>query len=110
MTFSFGQPEQERIEVDVLSYERAQVGEYHDDNWLVSQVRVCAGGFRGTVDAAFITEELVAFLAQLRPLYESLSGTAEFPTLEEQLYLRLTGDGKGHIELVGEVADQPGIG
>jgi hypothetical protein len=24
--------------------------------------------------------------------------------------MRLTGDGKGHIELVGEVADQPGIG
>ena len=30
--------------------------------------------------------------------------------LEEQVHLRLTGDGNGHIELVGEVADQPGIG
>jgi hypothetical protein len=26
------------------------------------------------------------------------------------LHLRLTGDGKGHVELAGEVADQPGIG
>lgn len=110
MTFSFGQPKHERIEVEVLRYERSPVGEYHDDNWLTVQVRVSVGGFRGTVDAAFITEEFVAFLTQLRPLYQSLSGTAEFATLERQLHLRLTGDGKGHIELVGEVADQPGIG
>src|SRR5207253_7730240 len=41
MTFSFGQSEHERIEVDVLRYERSPVGEYHDDNWLTSQVSVC---------------------------------------------------------------------
>ncbi|MGI8603294.1 MAG: WapI family immunity protein [Verrucomicrobiales bacterium] len=110
MTFSFGQSKHERIEIDVLRYERAPVGEYHDDNWLTVQVRVSVGGFRGTVDGAFLTEEFVAFLGQLRPLYESLSGAAEFATLEGQLHLRLTGDRKGHIELVGEVADQPGIG
>jgi hypothetical protein len=110
MTFSFGQSQHEYIEVEVLRYERQPVGEYHDDNWVTVQVRVCVGGFRGTVDGAFVTEEFVAFLTQLRPLYQSLSGTAEFATLEGQLHLRLTGDGKGHIELVGEVADQPGIG
>jgi hypothetical protein len=110
MTFSFGQSQHERIEVEVLRYERQPVGEYNDDNWITVQVHVCVGGFRCTVDGAFITVELVAFLTQLRSLYESLSGTAEFATLEEQLHLQLTGDGKGHIELVGEVADQPGIG
>lgn len=110
MTLSFGQSKHERIEVEVLRYARQPVGEYHDDNWLTVQVRVSVGGFRGTVDGAFITEEFVAFLSQLRPLYESLSGTAEFATLEGLLHLRLTGDGMGHIELVGEVADQPGIG
>jgi hypothetical protein len=110
MTFSFGPSERERIEVDVLRYERSPVGEYHDDNWLASQVSVCVGGFRGKVDLAIVTDEVAAFLTQLRPLYESLSGMAEFTTLEAQLHLRLTGDGKGHIELVGEVADQPGIG
>ena len=110
MTFSFGQSQHERIEVEVLGYERQPAGEYHDDNWLTVQVRVCVGGFRGTVDGALITGEFVAFLAQLRSLHQSLSGTAEFTTLEGQLHLRLTGDGKGHIELVGEVSDQPGIG
>lgn len=107
MIFSFGQSEYERIEVDVLCYERAPV---RDDNWLTSQIRVCAGAFRVEVNAAIVTDELAAFLTQLLPLYNTLLGTAEFSTLEEQLHLRLTGDGKGHIELVGEVADQPGVG
>src|SRR5687767_3628634 len=110
MTFSFGQSQHERIEVDVLRYERSPVGEYHDDNWLTAQMRVCVGGFRGKVDAAIVTDELAAFLNQLRPLYNTLRGTAEFTTLEGQLHLRLSGDGKGQIELVGEIADQPGIG
>ena len=110
MVFSFGMSEHERIEVDVLQYERSPNGDYDDDNWLKSQVRIAAGGFRGKVDAAIVTGELTAFLAQLRPLYDSLRGGAEFSALEGQLHLRLTGDGKGHVELAGEVADQPGIG
>lgn len=96
--------------MDVLCYERAPTGEYHDDNWLTSQIQVCAGEFRGKADAAIVTEELAAFLSQLRPLYDTLLGTAQFSTMEGQLLLRLIGDGKGHIELTGEVADRPGIG
>ena len=110
MTFSFGQSEQERIEVAVLRYERAPVGEYHDDNWLTVEIHVRAGGFRGKVSGAIITDELVRFASQLRPLFDTLRGSAEFLTMEGQLSLRLTGDGKGHVELRGEVADQPGIG
>jgi hypothetical protein len=110
MRFSFGQSEHERVEVDVLSYERLPVGDYHDDNWLTVKISVLAGGFRGNVKAAILTGELVDFLAQVRVLFQSLSGMAKFTTLEEQLHLRLAGDGKGHVELTGEVADQPGIG
>lgn len=110
MTFSFGQSQYERIEVDVLRYEREPVGEYHDDNWLTVKIQVCAGDFRGKTDAAILTAELLGFMTQLRALYDTLAGSAEFTTLEEQLKLRLSGDGKGHVELVGEVSDQPGIG
>ncbi len=107
MIFSFGQTERERIEVAVLDYERVPVGEYHDDNWLKVQIRIWAGGFRGEVGASIVTDELVAFLAQLRPLYDNLSGTAEFVTLEGHLHLSLTSNSRGHIDLVGEVVDQP---
>ncbi|MBL9093510.1 MAG: hypothetical protein JNL96_19995 [Planctomycetaceae bacterium] len=108
MTFSFGHSSQERIEIDVLGYERAPVGEYFDDNWLRCVIRVCAGGFRGEFDAAILTGELVAFLDQLRPLFATLRGSAELTTLEEQLHLLLIGDGKGHIDLDGNVVDAPG--
>lgn len=110
MIFSFGQSQHDRIEVDVLRYERAPVGDWHDDNWLTVQIRVAAGGFRGKVEASIITAELADFLAQVRSLNEMLEGSAVFTTIEEQLELTLTGDGRGHITLSGKVADQPGIG
>ncbi len=110
MIISFGQSEYERIEIDVLDYESAFVRENYGYEWLRVQIRVAAGGFRGTADAAILAQELTAFLTELRPLHESLRGPAEFVTLEGQLHLRLAGDGKGHIELVGDVADQAGIG
>ena len=110
MIFAFGHSERERIEVDVLGYERAPVGEYFDDNWLTVDIRVQAGGFHGVASAAILTGELVGFASQLRPLFEKLSGSAQFSTMEGQLTLSLVGDGKGHIELRGEVLDQAGIG
>jgi hypothetical protein len=51
-----------------LRYERSPVGEFHDDNWLTVQVRVCVGGFRGIIDGAFVTGEFLPFLTQLRTL------------------------------------------
>ncbi len=108
MKFSFGQSETERIEVDVQRYERAPSGNYYDDNWLTSQIRVSVGGFHGKVEATIQTAELDRFLTQLRPLYKTLRGTAEFSTLEGQLHLLLVGDGKGHMELTGEAEDQAG--
>ena len=110
MIFAFGQLEKDRIEVDVLNYERQPIGDYWDDNWLNVNITIQAGGFSGNAEANIITSELERFLAELKPLYETLSGTAVFKTLEEQLDLQLIGDGKGHIELNGIVADQAGIG
>lgn len=110
MIFSFGQSQHNRIEVDVLHYERPPSGEYYDDNWLIVQIRVAAGGFRGKVDASILTDELVGFTAQVRSLNETVSGTAQFTTLEEQLELTLTADSKGRITLSGRVADEAGVG
>jgi hypothetical protein len=108
MTFSFGELEQERVEIDVLRYEQPR--EFHDDEWLAIQITVCVGQFSGKIDAAILTKELVLFVEQLRPLFETLHGSAEFVTLEDQLNLRLSGDGRGHIKLKGHVADRPGDG
>ena len=110
MTFAFGQSEHERVSVDVLSYERPVTGEHYDDNWLVVAISVLAGGFSGRARASILTDELVSFAEQLHPLCETLNGTAEFSTLEGQLSLKLLGDGRGHINLTGEVLDRAGLG
>jgi hypothetical protein len=110
MIFSLGGAEQERIEIDVLGYERAPVVEFYDDNWLTVKIYVFAGGFRGSVAAAFLTSELEKFAAELQSLFQTLKGVAELQTLEKQLHLKLKGDGKGHVALNGELLDQAGIG
>lgn len=109
-TFSFGGEDRERIQVLVYGYERASVGDYHDDNWLSVEVQIDAGALTGRFQAAFLTEELVYFLEELRSLHSTLRGKASFTTMEEQLSLELEGNGLGHISLLGKTSDQPGIG
>ena len=110
MHFSFGQSEHERIEIDVVSYERPVSGEYHDDNWLTVSITVQAGGFSGRVRAAILTDDLVRFSGQLHRLSGELTGSAEFSTMEDQLSVTLTCDVRGNIMLRGEVLDDAGIG
>lgn len=93
--------------MEVRGFERVPTGEFWDDNWLKVDLRVWAGAFQGTTSASIVTIELTKFLAGLRQLWETLGGSAAFSTLEQQLKLRLDGDGRGHITLSGEVSDQP---
>ncbi len=109
-TFSLGGTERERIVVEVLAYERPPSGEYHDDNWLRVNVLVSAGAFSGGFHAAFLTDELVRFRDQMQTLYRTLRGEANFRTLEEQLLLRLTGNGRDEICVRGVAVDIPGTG
>ena len=110
MIFSFGQLEQQRLEVDVLGYERPASGNNWDDNLLAVVIHVRSGGFRGETSATVITSELNSFISELRPLCESSIGLARFQTMDGRLSFGLVGDGKGHFELRGEVKDEHGIG
>jgi hypothetical protein len=109
-SFSIGGSERERVEIVVQRYERPPSGEYYDDNWVNVEVFVSAGGFTGRFSASFQTAELLSFRDQLSSLYSTLKGEAKFETMETQLTLVLTGDGRGGISLKGEAWDQPGIG
>lgn len=84
--------------------------DYWDGNWVKAAVEVTAGGFRGSVGGDLRVEELAKFHDQLVRLQESLRGTVEFETMEGWLSIRVTGDGKGHMEFRCVVRDQPGIG
>jgi len=109
-SFSIGGATRERVEVEVQGYERNPTGDDHDDNWLTVRVCVAVGAFSGTYSAAFLTDELQSFQVQLAELYRTLSGVAEFSTLEEQLSLQLSGNGRGEILLKGVATDFAGMG
>jgi hypothetical protein len=109
-SFAFGGEERERVMVQVHGYKRVPVGEYYDDNWVRSEVFVSVGAFSGEYTAAFLTSDFVGFREEVRALHESLAGKATFCTLEEQLSIELTGNGRGGIALVGVAADAPGTG
>ncbi len=108
--FSLGESEHERVKRTVSGYESQPSGDSHEDNWLMVDVSVAVGGFRGRFQATFRTAELTEFRDQLMALYKSLKGEAKLITMEAQLLLSLTGNGRGDISLKGEAWDQPGIG
>lgn len=105
MIISFGQSVHERVEMDLVRYEREKDAEFWDENWMVVDVRVRVGGFRAKVSATFVINELADFVGELRPLSEAGKGTAEFKALDNQLKLQLVAHGKGRIDLRGEIHD-----
>lgn len=109
-SFSLGRSKKEQVVVTVYGYERSVTGEYFDDNWVSVEVSVSAGAFSGRYQAAFLTEDFVRFQSSLQPLFETLTGQAEFTTLEEQLTFKVAAVSRGNIEVNGIALDQAGIG
>jgi hypothetical protein len=110
MRFAIGQSEKERLEVFVRGYCCDQYDNVYDANWLRAEANISSGAFQGSIILNIMTTELAAFAKQASALYESLTGEAEFTTLEEQLKIKLCGDGIGHISVTGYVRDEVGVG
>lgn len=103
--FAIGAEEHERVSVDVISS--------HMDaelRWLNAQVAVHAGGFSGEFVTDFLARDVSLFLNQLRELYRTLKGAAQFTTWEKQIELKLEGNGRGAISVIGEAMDIAGTG
>ena len=77
------------------------------EGWLRADVAIAVRGFKGLVSASFERDDFRMFEARLRPLYETLIGTAEFSSLEKQVVFSLKGDGRGGIAVSGEAWPQP---
>ena len=107
--FSLGGSHHERVEVRVRGYERQPTGNYDDDNWLYAEILVSVGAFRGGFPTSILTYEIAEFRKQLDILYITLGGQAELETMEGQIYLRLTGNGRGGVSVEGEARDS-GLG
>jgi hypothetical protein len=105
-SWSIGFPEKERLEVS-LSPEVASDDGYE---WLSARVRINVGGFAGEVSMSLLFSELTRFKEELEPLYRTLSGKAEFKTIEGQLHLLVEVDRLGHVKATGELLDAAGVG
>jgi hypothetical protein len=81
-----------------------------DGNWIDCEVQVAAGGFRGGFRADLRSEEFETFLAEVEMLNSALEGTATFSTMEGQIAMTLTGNGKGGIRVAGDAIDSPETG
>ena len=103
-----GDPEGERVLIQPQGREHPGLFDSRDGNWIVCEIHLSAGGFRGAFQTSLRSEEFEAFLAELDNLSQTLEGAAAFSTMEGQLALTLTGDGNGHIQVAGEAQDQPG--
>jgi hypothetical protein len=79
-----------------------------DGNWIVCELEIASGGFRGSFRADLRSEEFSAFLEQAQGLVHTLEGSASLTTMEGQIAVFLTGNGKGTIRVHGEAIDEAG--
>jgi hypothetical protein len=75
------------------------------EGWSDVEVCIHAGGFRAAYRASFMAEDFASFLDGLRQVWKTLAGEAVFRPFEEQLFLRVAGNGRGGVEVTGEAWD-----
>lgn len=109
-----------QLVVRATGYEYPELDTGDDANWVTGEVELScarAGRFTAAVAVALRTDELAAFVEQLRVIDAELAGEARLAHLEKQLgaTVRLDGDGQGtlsafvrdHVEAELRVADAP---
>jgi len=109
-----------QLRVRAAGYEYPDLETGDDANWVTGEVELtCArvGQFTATVAVALRTDELAAFVDQLRVIDSELAGEARLVHLESLLgaTVRLEGDGQGtlsafvrdRVEAELRVADAP---
>ncbi|HXL79873.1 MAG TPA: hypothetical protein VN951_03270 [Pyrinomonadaceae bacterium] len=101
--FSIGYPDRERVEVTLIG--KPADPKTKDFDWITADVEIAAGGFKGIAQIYMCVSDMLRFKEELEPVYETVAGVAEFKTIENQLYIRVEGDGLGHINASGFLID-----
>lgn len=76
------------------------------DDWVSATIVVQAGAFSALIDATLVTCDFPLFRSQLESLYKTLSGKANFDTIERQLQIECIGNERGGIDITGTVRDR----
>ena len=105
-----GDPDGQHLLIRALARTHPGLFDYPDGDWIVCEVEIAAGGFRGRFRANLRSEEFQAFLEEVAGLSTTLEGRAAFSTMEGQIEFSLTGDATGRIGVEGEALDEAETG
>lgn len=80
-----------------------------DRNWLTANIEFYSGSFHGAFQGDFMTVDFEIFKQELRQLYKSLTGTANFNCDDRYVMIKMEGDGLGHLLTNCQLSDDGGI-
>jgi hypothetical protein len=92
-----------RLEVNLLGSPADPKTEGHD--WVDATVHIEVGAFKGDNQISICLSDIIRFKDQLEPVYRDLKGSAEFKTIEDQLYIRIELDHLGLVHASGFLID-----
>ena len=88
------------------SLEFRNVRRFADGSGFATLLIISAAPFAARLPFYFEPHSLNVFVSELQALNRCLSGTATLKPMWEAPFIRLDGDGHGHIHVSGELADQ----
>lgn len=94
-------------EVVSISLAERQQPDPRSEGWLDAEVAIKVGAWSGRYAAKFHEDDFLRFSEEVDELHVRLEGEATLSSLDGYLDLTLTGDGLGHISVVGEAWDRP---
>ena len=98
------------IKIEPLNWSFTDAELDWDKNWIYSRITAKGGAFRGQFYCGLMTVDFELFKRDLKKIYISLKGHAEFKTIEGQIHIEIVGDGQGHFAVDCEVIHPVGIG
>jgi hypothetical protein len=75
------------------------IGKEDSEGWLIAMVNFNDNGFTANFKISLMLNDLYAFIDQLKPLQKSLKGNAVFSNIEDNVIVKLSTDGIGHIDM-----------
>jgi hypothetical protein len=105
-TIAIGTNENEQVLVHVHGYGFEKAGNPYDD-YLEVEVAARIGGLSANYPGVMLAIELDRFATQIRELYDTLKGSISLKTLESHLDLEFSVDRTGHIQISGELREDP---
>lgn len=105
-----GSRDAEHLAIEVLGRERPGDSDYWDGNWVIADIDLVAGGFKGSVQASLRMDELHRLNEGLKFMRDNLFGAATLESMEDWISLEIKCDPAGRLTVVGELRDESSAG